>query len=398
MSDPITPTSEEALADIVRAAASENDPLEILGGGTRRDVGRPVQAGRSLSTAGLTGVTLYEPGALTLIARAGTPLAEVEATLAAEGQRLVFEPGDWRGLMGSTGEPTIGGAVAVNLSGPRRIQAGACRDSLIGVRFVDGRGEINKNGGRVMKNVTGYDLVKLLCGSYGTLGVLTEVAFKVGPAPERSICLMLKGLDDERAAAALSAGLVSPYEVSGAAHLPADCAPDGDALTMLRLEGFAENMAHRGPALRDRLAAFGAAEIVEDPEELDAAWRHIRDAAPFAGSAGAVWRISVKPTDGPGVGAALRDALGARVFYDWGGGLIWALVAEEAGGGDAGAATLRASVAARGGHATLIRASAAVRAAVPVFQPEHPRLARISADLKQKFDPAGALNPGRMAA
>ncbi|MEL6978923.1 MAG: FAD-binding protein [Pseudomonadota bacterium] len=396
MSAIAAPDSEEALSGLIKDAAARKAPIEIRGGGTRRDIGRPMQAEETISLDGLRGVTLYEPGALTVIAQAGTPLADVEAALGAEGQRLAFEPPDWRALLGSEGEPTIGGAVATNFSGPRRIQTGACRDSLIGVRFVDGSGEILKNGGRVMKNVTGYDLVKLLCGSYGSLGVLTEVAFKVGPAPESAVFLMMQGLDDATAIAALSAGLGSPYEVTGAAHLPEDCTPEGDgAVTMLRLEGFAENMAHRGPALRALLSRFGAVELIEDPAQVASGWAFIRNVEPFARTEGAVWRISVKPTDGPIIGARLRESLGARVFYDWGGGLVWALVPEEAEG-DAGAALIRREIAALGGHATLIRGSASLRAAAPVFHPEPPALARLTAEIKAKFDPAGVLNPGRI--
>ncbi|MEM7711725.1 MAG: FAD-binding protein, partial [Pseudomonadota bacterium] len=194
------PETEAELAEIVRGA---NAPLSVRGGGTRH----VPAAGEPLTVSGLTGITLYEPGALTLVARAGTPVAEVEAALAAEGQRLPFEPMDHRGLLGTEGAPTIGGAVAMNVSGPRRVQAGACRDSLIGVRFVDGEGTVVKNGGRVMKNVTGYDLVKLLAGSRGSLGVLTEVSFKVLPAAATQATLRLDGLKVADAVRAMAAGL-----------------------------------------------------------------------------------------------------------------------------------------------------------------------------------------------
>jgi len=369
------PDSEAALAEAIRAA---NAPLRILGGGTR-PIGRPVD-GEALSVAGLTGITLYEPGALTIVARAGTPLAEIEAALAEAGQRLPFEPMDHRALLGTHGTPTIGGVVAANVSGPRRVQAGAARDSLIGVRFVDGTGTIVKNGGRVMKNVTGYDLVKLMAGSYGTLGVLSEVSFKVLPAPGTQATLVLPGLGDARAVAAMALALTSPFEVSGAAHLPGRG-------TFLRLEGLAASVAYRTGALRDRLRDLGAPRVLDDPVEGTAIWASIRDVADFAGKDGDVWRISVKPSDAPGLVARLPAPLG--VIYDWGGGLIWALMPQ---GTD-----LRAALGAFKGHATLIRASAETRAQLPVFHPEPAPIAALAAGLRARFDPRGILNPGLMA-
>ncbi|NNU78830.1 glycolate oxidase subunit GlcE [Halovulum dunhuangense] len=377
------PRDEAELAGIVADAAAAGRALCIKGGGTRQELGHPVE-GASLSLRGVSGITLYEPGALTLVARAGTPLDEIEAALAAEGQRLPFEPMDHRLLFGTDGAPTIGGVVAANVSGPRRVQAGACRDSLIGVRFVDGSGAVLKNGGRVMKNVTGYDLVKLMAGSHGTLGVLTEVSFKLLPAPETAATLRIAGLGDAEAVAAMSAALGSPYDVTGAAHLPAGTG-DGP-LTLIRLEGFEKSIAYRSAALRDQLGRFGPVEIETDATEVAARWAGLRDARAVSGGAGDIWRISVKPGDGP----AARAALGPETVshFDWGGGLIWARVPE---GQD-----VRAALAGIPGHATLVRASAATKARLGVFQPEAPPLARIAAGLRARFDPRGILNPGRM--
>ena len=370
------PGTEAELAEAIRGA---NGPLSVRGGGTR-GLGRAAP-GEVLETGGITGITLYEPGALTLVARAGTPLAEVEAALAAEGQRLPFEVPDMRGLLGTAGASTIGGVVAANASGPRRVQAGACRDSLIGVRFVDGAGTVVKNGGRVMKNVTGYDLVKLLAGSRGTLGVLTEVSFKVLPAPAAEATLVARGLDPAAAVAAMARALGSPYEVTGAAHLDAG----GDAQTLLRIEGMEGSVAYRRGALLDRM---GAGWDVVAAEESRALWAGVRDVAPLAGRAGAVWRIAVTPSDAPAVLAALRAAGDAvPAVIDWGGALIWALTT----GTDA--AALRATVAARGGHATLWRPGPGTEGA-PAFHPEPAPLAALSAGLRARFDPRGILNPG----
>ncbi|MFV2051851.1 FAD-binding protein [Aliiroseovarius sp. YM-037] len=373
------PESETELAEAVRSA---NGPLRLQGGGTR-PIGNPV-SGEVLELSGLSGITLYEPGALTMVAQAGTSLAEVQAALAAEGQRLAFEPMDHRGLLGTTGEPTIGGVVAANISGPRRVQVGACRDFLLGVRFVDGSGTVIKNGGRVMKNVTGYDLVKLLCGSYGTLGALSEVSFKVLPKVEVAGCLKLAGLTVAEAVAALSRALGSPYEVSGAAHAPAG--PDGEAVTLIRLEGFADSVAYRGGKLRESLTGFGDTELDLDTGRVEALWRWVGDVEAFHLGQGDVWRISVKPSDGSEVVSRLPDA---GIVMDWGGGLIWA---EVAAGTD-----IRAKLRGVPGHATLIRADDEMRTKLGAFQPEAAPLAKISAGLRAKFDPRGILNPGLMA-
>jgi len=387
----LTLSTESELAAAVAEAAAAKTPLEVRGGGTRAGLGRPVQAERTLSTAGLSGISLYEPGALTLVVKAGTPLAEVEVALAAEGQRLPFEPIDHRALLGTEGEPTVGGMVACAASGPRRIQAGACRDSMLGVRFVNGRGEAINSGGRVMKNVTGYDLVKLMAGSHGTLGVLTEVSFKVLPAPERSVSLVLTGLDDRRAVAAMSCAMTSAFDVTGAAHLPPP-RHGGPARTILRVEGMEGQSGYRANALAQRLGAYGEAVRLEG-EVHESLWRAVRDVEPFAATPGAVWRLSLKPSDAPAAVAAIRSEADCAAIYDWAGGLVWLLTPEQS---DAGAALIRRHTAALGGHATLVRASAAIRAAVPVFEPAPAPLAAFAIGLRAKFDPAGVLNPGRM--
>ncbi len=387
---PTAPGTEAELAQAIADAAASRTPLEIAGGATRAGLGRPVQAERTLSTRGLSGIRLYEPGALTLVVGAGTPMAEVEAALAVEGQMLPFEPMDHRALMGTRGEPTVGGAVATGASGPRRIQRGACRDSMIGVRFVDGSGQPVANGGRVMKNVTGLDLVKLMAGSHGTLGVLSEIGFKVLPAPEASATVLLRGLDDRAAVEAMSDALGSPFDIAGAAHLPDE---DG-VLTMIRVEGLERSVAYRADRLKDRLSRFRG-EAIEVTPDAAALWRRVRDVEPFGGRPGAVWRVSVKPSDGPALVEAVRRTPLLGAFYDWGGGLVWLLVGED---GDAGAAAIRAQTRRFGGHATLLRSSGATRAAVDVFEPEPAPLARLSAGLRGKFDPHGILNPGRMRA
>jgi glycolate oxidase FAD binding subunit len=382
----LTPADEAAIAALVAEAARHAEPIAVEGAGTKRAMLRPVQAARTISTRALSGITLHRPTELIISARAGTPLAEVEATLGAKGQILTAEPPYLTALMGAAAAPTIGGAVAANLSGPRRISGGAMRDHVMGIRFVNGAGEVLRSGGRVLKNVTGLDLCKLLAGSHGTLGIITEVTLKVQPAPEASATLALRVPDLETGRRALSAGLGSPFGISGAALLT-----DGPR-ALLRIEDFAENVAYRSDRLRDVLAGFGRAEIIPDAESR-ALWRSIREAAPLgADAADAIWRVSVKPTEGPGVAAALRAAFDARLLLDWGGGLLWvAGPATEA----AHAAVMRA---AGSGTFTLFRAPDALRAAVPVIPAEAPPLAAIARRVKAALDPAGILNPGRMRA
>ena len=371
----VDPKAEDELAEAVAGAGG---PLAVRGGGTR---GAIVEGG-VLSVAGLGGITLYEPGALTMVARAGTPLAEVEAALAGEGQRLAFEPMDHRALLGTDGEPTIGGVFAANVSGPRRIAVGAARDHLLGVRFVDGRGQVVANGGRVMKNVTGYDLVKLMAGSHGTLGVLSEVSFKVLPRPETEATLVLHGLDPAAAVAAMAAALGSPYEVTGAAHLPA--AGDEGARTFLRLEGFDSSVGYRAGALRDLLAGRAEAETV-GAERSAETWAALRDARALARDAGDVWRVSCRPSQAAG----LLDRAGARAAQvDWGGGLVWLRT-------DPGS-DLRSRLGDLDGHATLVRADAATRARLGVFHPAPAGVARLEAGLRARFDPRGIFNRGLM--
>ena len=364
----MTPKDEAELGEAVRSAKG---PLAIRGGGTRLTG----LEGEVLSVAGLSGIPLYEPGALTMVAQAGTPLAEIEAALAAENQRLAFEPMDHRGLLGTEGTPTIGGVFAANVSGPRRVQAGAARDFLLGVRYIDGMGQAIKNGGRVMKNVTGYDLVKLMAGSWGTLGVLSEVSFKVLPRPETEATLRIAVDGAGAAVRLLSAALGSPYEVSGAAYDPAQGA------AVVRIEGFGDSVAYRAGKLT---ALLGEADLMA-AEASATLWAAIRDVAPFQGQGGDVWRLSCKPSEAPDLAARLGAD---QLLFDWGGGLIWARVPE---GTD-----LRARAGQYDGHATLIRSAPETRARLGMFQPQPAPLQALAQGLRGKFDPKGIFNPGLM--
>lgn len=388
MSATLAPPDEAGVAAAIVAAHAAREPLAIEGRGTKRGLLRPVQAARTLSLRNVSGITLYKPAELVLSARAGTPVAEIEAALAEHGQHIIAEPPDLRAIFGGEDPATLGGIVAANLSGPRRIAWGAMRDHVLGLRFVNGAGEVLRSGGRVLKNVTGLDLCKLLAGSYGTLGVMTEVTIKVLPAPEATATLLIEVTDLDAGVRALSAGLGSPFGVSGAALLPG--APH---VAALRLEDFAASVAYRMGRLRKELTRYGAARVIEG-DASRAFWREVRDAVPLGARADdAVWRVSVRPSAGPAVAAA-ADALGGRALLDWGGGLVWVAAPATAAAHDA----LVAAAAVSGGTCTLFRAPDSLRMAVPVLPAEPAPLAAIGARIKAALDPAGILNPGRMRA
>ena len=403
MAERLRPADADGLADAVAWAVSHERPLEAVAGGSKRGLGRPAQDAATLSLSAFDGLVDYQPSELVLTARAATPLAAIAATTGAERQMLAFEPADYGPLLGGGGSATIGGALACNLSGPRRIKAGAARDHFLGVHAVSGRGERFKAGGRVVKNVTGYDVCKLLAGSYGTLAVMHEVTVKVLPAPERTRTVLLYGLEAEAAVEALGAALASPHEVSGAAHMPAAAAARsavpyvagaGGAVTAVRVEGFPESARARCEALRALLGRFGAVEELHSRNSA-ALWREIRDVRAFAGESAPLWRLSVPPASGATVAAQVMRAAALRALFDWGGGLVWLAIDDAP---DAGEAAVRAAAAAAGGHATLVRADLPTRAARAVFQPQPPGLAALTARIKRAFDPAGVLNPGRMYA
>lgn len=398
MPDILKPRDAKDVEDAVVWALAEGKTLEIAGQGSKRGIGRPSQSDITLDLSGLTGVTLYEPEELVLSARAGTPIAEIERLVAEANQELAFEPADYGPLLGgSAGSGTIGGVLATNLSGPRRIKAGAARDHFLGVSAVSGRGETFKSGGRVVKNVTGYDLCKLMAGSYGTLGAMTDVTIKTLPRAETETTLLLTGLDDRQATQAMAEAMGSSCEVSGAAHLPAQTLGTlqglfgGEPVTLMRLEGVAPSVSHRAKVLAALLKSYGVSETL-GAENSGAVWRTIRDVQPFVSDDRPVWRVSTAPAQGAAIAEAAAAADGAW-FFDWAGGLLWIALPPS---DDAGSAAIRPAVVKAGGHATLVRAPAAIRAAVSVFEPQDEGVAALTRRVKDSFDPKAILNPGRM--
>jgi len=399
----LQPSDAKQTAEIVAWAAAEGRSLEIVAGGTKRALGRPMKTEHVLDLSRLSGIVSYEPAELVLTVRPGQPLAETVAELAARGQMLAFEPTDWRAVLGSSGGQTLGGVIACNLAGSRRVRAGSARDFILGFSAVNGFGEAWKAGGKVVKNVTGYDMSKLQAGAYGTLSALTEVTVKVTPKPETACTLLLRGLADDVAIPVLAQALNSPFEVSGAAHLPAAVARRSSvgvvsaglaAATLLRLEGPRPSVAYRADTLE---ALLGRGDRM-DGAETEAFWAELGAVKPLlAPDPRIVWRLCPTPSCAASLAQACFAALpSAEVFYDWGGGLVWLSIGETEAGVDGGAARVRAAMKPAGGHATLIAAPEAVRASAPVFEPLEGALAKLSERVKTSFDPRNILNPRRM--
>ena len=402
MTDVLAPRDADDVLAAVADSLATGRSLEVVAAGSKRNFGRSCEATRELELSALSGIDLYEPDELVAGMGPATPLAALEAALEANRQMLAFEPPDLGPLLGApAGRGTIGGALACNLAGPRRIKAGAARDHILGFSAVSGRGEAFKSGGRVVKNVTGFDLSKLMAGSFGTLAVLTHVVVRALPSPDDERTVLISGLADAQAVSAMAAAMNGPYDVSGAAHLPAPVASAsanevvsglGAAATAIRIEGTAPSVEARTRAVSERAYTFGPTHAL-GPAQSRSLWREVRDVSFFAAEGRQVWRISVPPAAGAGVGGRVAAATEGTVFYDWAGGLVWLAIPAL---GDAGHETVRGAIEDCGGHATLVRAGPDVRARVPVFQPQPAPLAALAARIKESFDPGHVLNPGRM--
>jgi len=403
----LAPTDLRELRDAIGESLAVDEPLELIAGGSKRGLGRPLQLPCSLDLSGITSIRDYQPSELVLTAAAATPIEEIETALAAAGQMLAFEPPDWGALLGlpesAARRRTLGGVLACNLSGPRRIKAGAARDHFLGFRGVSGRGEVFKAGGKVVKNVTGYDLCKLMAGSYGTLAAIEEVTIKVLPQPETVSTMLLCGLDAAAAGRRLRQALASPHEVSGAVYI-GNSSTLGLALVSgltgvaaLRLEGPDPSVIFRRERLLAELASDCEADVL-DGKASAAFWRAVRDVWPLADLEDrAIWRISVAPSRGAELGEVIARSLDTKWYLDWAGGLVWLAVA---GANDGGAAVIRGAIRGpegRGtGHATLIKGPPELRRSIPVFEPQPAPLASLAMRIKEGFDPHRILNPGRM--
>ncbi|MBO38848.1 MAG: glycolate oxidase subunit GlcE [Rhodospirillaceae bacterium] len=399
----VKPADSKDLEEIISDALNAQKSLEISGTGSKSTLGHPMKVSQKVSLAGLNGITLYEPEELVLTARAGTPLADIESTLAQNHQELAFEPPSWGALLGNAEVQTLGGVIATNIGGPRRFRAGAPRDHLLGVSMVTGRGETVKTGGRVVKNVTGYDLCKLIAGSYGTLAVASELTVKVLPAGDKIRTVLVSGLDAREGVKVMTEVLASPYDVSAAAYITKEITKRSDVsyvsnsnatITAVRVEGAAPSVLARCRALKNLLRKNG------DIEELHfhnskRFWAEIGNVSPYIDEVGPVWKISVPPSNAVEIVKTICDKTDSEFYFDWGGGLIWVRIIDHHK--DGGAHLVRAAINSCGGHATLIRASCDVRSCVPVFEPQGNAVTALTQRIKKGFDPAGILNPGRMS-
>ena len=402
MTETVKPTSPQQLEDAISWALAGDHPLTVSGNGTKAGLGKPAGTGTRLDVSGLSGIVFYEPEELVLRARAGTPMSDIQALLEENNQQFMFEPIDYGPLFGGQNMAgSLGGLVAANLAGPRRLKSGAARDHLLGFEAVSGRGEAFKSGGRVMKNVSGFDLSKLMAGSFGTLGVMHTITMKTMPKDEAVRTIVLFGADDATAGTAMRAATASPHEVSAAAHLPGPQASlvtvgairdAGTPVTAIRVEGPAPSVDHRAGALQQQLGVYGAVDILDQTASRHL-WAEIRDVRPFRNGDGVLIRISTAPVCGPKLVEALGRDLAVDALYDWAGGLVWLLVpgctADQIH-------RIRQILSGFGGHATLIRADENLRQTAPVFQPVSGAERALTRRIKAAFDPKNILNPGRM--
>jgi glycolate oxidase FAD binding subunit len=385
----LRPGQVSEVAAALREANALSKRCEILGGGTKRSLGNPVTADIQLDISAIRGIELYEPEELVIKVRAGTSISEIRATLAEKKQHLACEPPDLAGLFGDAmAGDTIGGAVACNLSWPRRILTGSIRDAVLGMEAVNGIGEIFKGGGRTVKNVTGYDMPKLLVGSFGVLAVITAVTLKIHPAPAREATLLIPNLGDADAIRIMGEALRMPLDISAASHL---ATRDSHRVTALRLEGFLDSVAARRNELQKRLQGLTGVTLIEG-EESAVFWRRRRDLSDFAADPLAcLWRLLLPVPHATRVAAAA----GGEALYDWGGSRVFVKTNEEAVRTQGN--LLRSMVEQAGGTACLFKAPAGLRQALGAFHPRPKAHQDLAERIRARFDPNNVLNPGKLA-
>ena len=407
-SDTLYPKKEKEVAEIIKKFHKTNTPVEIIGSGSKKKIGKLLQCAKTLNLSKLSGIIEYLPGELYIKVKSGTSIDEIENELKKNNQQLAFEPIDFGYLfLGKSDYGTAAGQVSCNLSGPRRFKVGSVRDHILGFKAVNGRGEIIKSGGTVVKNVTGYDLSKLICGSYGTLCALTEITFKVLPAPEESATLVIHNLDINMAPNYLQKAISSTYDISGASFLPTDpvcnkCQMDikktfklndlkeEGSITAIRIEGSKKSVNQRIENLNKELNTSGLSISVLETLQSEIFWKKIKNLEFFSKTKNNILRIVIPPSFCTQLAYQLPKNF--KYFLDWGGALIWVEACELT---EQMFNAVRKKVVKYGGYVSMIKNSDYLPYVEDVFTIDRNRFS-ISESIKKSFDPKRILNPGKM--
>ncbi|MWV28629.1 glycolate oxidase subunit GlcE [Aurantiacibacter rhizosphaerae] len=377
----LRPDNTHDLAEIIGTAVQENRTLEIRGGGGKTDFGAPRACDDVIDMRGFSGVSQYDPAELVLTAGAGTQLSEIESLVAGENQMLAFEPWDYGLLWNRGGVATIGGTIAAGIAGSRRVSMGSARDHLLGFEAVSGRGERFIAGGNVVKNVTGFDLSKLVTGSWGRLVALTQVTLKVVPRPRLVASFALDGLSPAAAQRAMNVAMGSQAEIAAAAYLPGD-----PSQTVFRLEGIDPSIAARRQLVAEMHAELGMLRPLSEDEGAQF-WERVQQFVAL-GEDQPLWRIHLPPSQGAAMAEKLDPAGEAQWHLDWAGALLWIATSLDAD-------TIRDAAASAGGHATLVRADATMRSRVPALHPPASGVAKLESKVREAFDPMGVFASAR---
>jgi len=407
-SNVLYPTKEKEVKDIIKQFYKSNIPIEIIGSNSKKQIGRLLQCAKTLSLSKLNGIVEYLPSELYIKVKAGTSINNIENELKKNNQQLSFEPIDFGYLfMGKSNYGTAGGQVACNISGPRRFKSGSIRDHVLGFRAVNGRGEIIKSGGTVVKNVTGYDLSKLICGSYGTLVAITEITFKVMPAPEENKTLVIHNLNLNQAADLLDKAMSSSNDISGASFLPIDpeCKKcemnisktfmlndlkDNGSITAMRLEGLKRSVDQRINNLCEELKISNYDISVIENLQSEIFWKKIKNLEFFSLTKNNIFRIVIPPTECVQLINELPRKF--KFYLDWGGALIWMEACELS---EQMFESIRKKVVRHKGYISMIKNSDFLPFVEDVFTISLDRF-NISQSIKKSFDPKKILNPGKM--
>ena len=402
------PQNEREVATLIRKFYKSNIPIELIGSGSKRKIGKTLQCAKTLNLSKLNGIIEYLPEELYIKVKAGTSIKAIEQELKKNNQQLVFEPIDFGYFLnGESDYGTAAGQVACNISGSRRFKVGSVRDHVLGFRGVNGRGEIIKSGGVVVKNVTGYDLSKLICGSYGTLVALTEITFKVLPLPEESKTLVINNQKIEKAVHFLDKSISSSNDISGAVFFPDKPMISGSSMnientfklndlkqegsiTAIRIEGSKNSIDHRIKNLINELQITNLNIAILEVHQSEVFWNKVKALEFFSNSKNNIIRIVIPPSEC--VNLIYQFSSKFKYYLDWGGALMWLEVFELS---EEMFESIRRKVVKRGGYVTMIKNSNYLPYVEDVFTISSERF-NISQNIKKSFDPKRILNPGKM--